>query len=104
MAGEEVKSVKPRCASCPACGGSGEVEVNEKRLNFPAVNCMFKKREVAINTLGDLATLVTYLDMKRAGPLTPVYSENKKKMSAAIWEGIDGGYTIELRVVKENRR
>ncbi|MDD5547077.1 MAG: hypothetical protein PHO67_08005 [Candidatus Omnitrophica bacterium] len=57
---------------------------------------------MAINTLDDLAQLVTYLDLKRAGPLTPVYSTERKKMSAAIWEGLDGGYSIELRAVKES--
>jgi hypothetical protein len=75
-----------------------------KRLNFPAVNPMLKRREVDISTLDGLANMISYLDLKGAGPLTPVYTEKKEKMCAAIWEGLDGGYSIEIRAVKENRR
>lgn len=90
---------------CPRCVGAGEIEDDSSSgpsvLKFPAVNARVKKREVPITTLGDLANLVSYLDLKNAQPLTPIYSENREKLSAAIWEGIEGGFSIEIRVVKE---
>lgn len=92
-------------ALCPRCGGTGEVEENVAELHvlkFPAVNPMVKKREVSIATLDELAQLVSYLDMKKAAALTPIYNEKKEKLSAAIWEGLEGGYSIEIRVIKES--
>ena len=76
--------------------------VEPRVLKLPACNPMIKKGEVQITTIEELATLVNYLGLKRAGPLTPIYNEKKEKLSAAIWEGLEGGYSIEIRVIKES--
>ena len=103
--GLRAKGVNVGDELCPKCGGTGEVEENVADLHvlkFPAVNPMVKKREVPVTTLDELAQLVSYLDMKKAAALTPIYNEKKEKLSAAIWEGLEGGYSIEIRVIKEN--